>query len=64
MAIKGQALVDFVAEFTYDVALELEKDIPEIETQEQHYSNEDLARWKLFMDESSNQHSCGTRLIL
>ena len=44
MAIKGQALVDFVAEFTYDVAPDPEKDIPEVKTQEQHYLDEDLAR--------------------
>ena len=64
MAIKGQALADFVAEFTYDIVSELEKDIPDVETQEQHYSDDDLARWKLFMDGSSNHHDCGTRLIL
>ena len=64
LAIKGRALVDFVTEFTYDIALEPEKGIPEAETLEQPNSDEDLARWKLFVDESSNQHGCGSRLIL
>ena len=31
MAIKGHALADFVAEFTYDIALDLEKVLPEVE---------------------------------
>ena len=62
--MKGQALADFVAEFTYDIALEFEKDLPEIETSEHPNSNEDLAKWKLFVDGSSNQHGCGVGLIL
>ena len=35
---------DFVAEFTYDIALESERNIPEVETPEQPNSDEDLAR--------------------
>ena len=64
MAIKGQTLADFMAEFTYDITLEPETDIPEVEIQEQHYLDEDLARWKLFIDGSSNQHNCDVGLIL
>ena len=37
-------MTDFVTEFTYDVAPELEKNIPEVKTPEQHNSDEDLAR--------------------
>ena len=54
MAIKGQALANFVVEFTYDITQELEKGLLEVETLEQPNSNEDPARWKLFVDESSN----------
>ena len=63
MAIKGQALPDFVAEFTYDVALESEKGLPEVETPE-HSNSNDPSKWKLFVDRSSNQHGCGAGLIL
>ena len=44
MAIKGQALANFVDKFTYDITPELEKGIPEIETLEQPNSDKDLAR--------------------
>ena len=56
MAIKAQALADFVDEFTYDVALEPEKNIPEMEIGQnpRQNSDEDLAKWKLFVDGSSN----------
>ena len=43
---------------------ELEKGIPEVETPEQPNSDEDLTKWKLFVDGSSNQHDCGAWLIL
>ena len=51
MAIKAQALTDFIVEFTHDVA---PKTKPRY----------DITRWKLFVDESSNQHDCGAGLIL
>ena len=63
MAIKGQALADFVAKFMYNVALESKKGLFEIEIPEQSNSD-DPSRWKLFVDESSNQHGCGMWLIL
>ena len=44
MVIKGQALANFVAEFTYDIAPKPEKGIPELETPEQLNLDEDLAR--------------------
>ncbi|GFZ08820.1 hypothetical protein Acr_20g0006280 [Actinidia rufa] len=61
---QGQALTDFVAESTYDIASEPEVILPEVETPEEQNSDEDLARWKLFVDGSSNQHGCGAWLIL
>ena len=54
MAIKGQALANFVAEFTYDIVPESEKGLLETKTPERPDSDEDLARWKLFVDGSSN----------
>ena len=35
MAIKAQALADFVAKFTHDVALEPEVTLPEVEAPEE-----------------------------
>ncbi|PSR86062.1 Ribonuclease [Actinidia chinensis var. chinensis] len=64
MAIKAQALTNFVVEFTYDVVPKPEENQPEVETLEGQNPDEDLAKWKLFVDRSSNQHGCGARLIL
>ena len=44
MAIKAQALADFIAEFTHDVALGPEVVLPEVETSEEQTLDEDLAR--------------------
>ena len=63
MAIKGQALTDFVAEFTYGVTRESKKGSSEIKTPEQ-FDSGDISIWKLFIDSSSNQHGCGVGLIL
>ncbi|GFS36358.1 hypothetical protein Acr_00g0045530 [Actinidia rufa] len=63
MAIKAQALVDFVVESTHESIPEPEATPPEMETTKEQ-SSDDLARWMLFVDESSNQHGCGTRLVL
>ena len=43
MAIKGQALANFVVEFTCDIAPKPEKSIPEVKTLEPPNSDEDLA---------------------
>ncbi|GFY96671.1 hypothetical protein Acr_11g0009770 [Actinidia rufa] len=61
MAIKAQALTDFIAKFTYDNAL-----TPKVKTSKERNQEEDddLARWKLFVDGSSNQHGCGAGLVL
>ena len=67
-AIKAQALDDFVAESTHEVNPEVlsEKKIPTLRSSEEDLSNsdEDLGRWMLFVDGSSNQHGCGARLVL
>ena len=59
MAIKTQALTDFIAEFTHNVTSERK-----VGTSEEQDQDEDLTRWKLFIDGSSNQHGCGMGLIL
>ena len=60
MAIKVQALADFIAEFTYNVVPDPKTEILE----EQKVEDSDITRWKLFMDGSSNQHGYGTDLVL
>ena len=61
MAIKAQALANFIAEFTYD-APKPEGSLPKMETVQN--PNDDLAKWKLFIDRSSNQHGCCVGPIL
>ncbi|GFZ18492.1 hypothetical protein Acr_27g0002310 [Actinidia rufa] len=63
MAIKAQALADFMAKFTHKTALEINVTLPK-EAPTKQNSDEDLAKWKLFVDESSNQHGCGAGLVL
>ena len=53
MAIKAQALADFIVEFTHDVASEPEMTLLEVEILEKQGLEDDLARWKLFVDGSS-----------
>ena len=64
MAIKTQALVDFIAEFTHDITLEPKMTLPEVETPGKQSKEDDLARWKLFVDGSSNQYGYGAKLVL
>ena len=45
MAIKSQSLVDFITEFTYGIALD-----PKMKTSKEHNKDDDLIRWKLFVD--------------
>ena len=59
MAIKAQALVDFTAKFMHDAASNFE-----VETHEEQDHDDGLARWKLFVDGSSNQHGYGAELVL
>ena len=49
IAIKVQALANFIAKFTHDDAPDLE-----VKTHEKENKVDDLARWKLFVDGSSN----------
>ena len=65
MAIKAQALAVFIAEFTYsDENDVLDLDVELAKGGEAKEKSGDTTRWKLFMDESSNHHSCGADLIL
>ena len=59
ITIKAQALVDFIAKFTYGVPLE-----PKVEAPGEQDQVDDLAKWKLYVDGSSNQHGCGVGLVL
>ena len=54
MVIKAQVLADFIAKFIHDVALEPEITLPEVETLEEQNPDEDLTKWKLFVERSSN----------
>ena len=63
MVIKAQALGDFIDEFTHDVTPEPEV-LSKKEALEKQNQDEDLAKWKLFVDGSSNQHGCGVGLVL
>ena len=56
-AIKGQALVDFIAECTGIV------DIPD-QQERVTGQREDLPTWQLFVDGSSNEHHSGAGIIL
>ena len=64
MAIKAQALADFVVEFTHEATPKPEVTISEVETPQKQNLDGNLAKWKLFADGSSNQHGCGARLVL
>ncbi|GFZ06618.1 hypothetical protein Acr_18g0007880 [Actinidia rufa] len=59
MAIKAQALADFISKFTYDAT-----SYPEVEGPKEQDQGDGLARWKLFEDGLSNQHGCGAGLVL
>ena len=63
MAIKAQALANFVAESTHEATPEPDMVLPEKEIPTLRSSNENLGKWMLFVDGSSNQHGCGARLV-
>ncbi|GFZ02291.1 hypothetical protein Acr_15g0008990 [Actinidia rufa] len=54
-----KALADFIVESTHERTPEPEVAPPEMETPKEQSSEKDLACWELFVDGSSNQHSCG-----
>ena len=58
MAIKVQTLANFIVEFTHDITLNLEVEIPKDQNQD-----DDITRWKHFVDGSSNQHGYGANGI-
>ena len=51
MAIKGQALVDFIAEFTFP-------------SEEDRDGQKEPPKWRLFVDGSSNENGSGAGLML
>ncbi|GFS34938.1 hypothetical protein Acr_00g0036840 [Actinidia rufa] len=64
MTIKAQVLADFIAEFTYDIIPDPERILPKVKTLKKPIQKDDLARWKLSVDGSSNQYGCGAVLVL
>ena len=48
----------------HDVTPEFEITLSEVEILEKKNQEDDIARWKLFMDGSSNQYGCGAGLVL
>ncbi|GFZ07006.1 hypothetical protein Acr_18g0011760 [Actinidia rufa] len=64
VAIKGQALADFIIESTHESTPEPEVAPPEMETPKEQSSEKDLTRWELFVDGSSNHHGCGAGLVI
>ena len=64
MEIKSQALADFIVEFTHDVALELEVTRPEVGAPKKQDHEDDLSKWKIFVDGSSNQHGYSAGFVL
>ena len=57
--IKGQALADFIAEFTYRDSSE-----EQVELGGQVKSEKHLVLWKVFMDGSSTEEGAGARIVL
>ncbi|GFY88878.1 hypothetical protein Acr_06g0008180 [Actinidia rufa] len=64
LAIKAQALADFIVESTHEGTPEIEITPHEMETPKEQSSENDLARWILFVDGSSNQHGYGAGLVI
>ncbi|GFZ06762.1 hypothetical protein Acr_18g0009320 [Actinidia rufa] len=61
MAIKAQALADFIVESTHEGTPQPETAPLETEISEEPTPKKDLAHWILFVDGFSNQHGCGAR---
>ncbi|GFS37978.1 hypothetical protein Acr_00g0055000 [Actinidia rufa] len=64
MAIKAQALADFIVESTHKGTPQPEIAPPEMEISDEPTPEKDLAHWILFVDGSSNQHGCGAGLVI
>ncbi|GFS41152.1 hypothetical protein Acr_00g0072680 [Actinidia rufa] len=63
MAIKAKALANFVAKLTHDVP-EPRVIPPKVVASKEQDPDEDLTKWKLFLDGSFNQHGYGAGLVL
>ena len=65
MAIKGQALADFIAEFTYPVEVNAQEKQALVEAEAAEKTSEPSGPvWKLFVDGSSNAQGSGAGLVL
>ncbi|GFS40591.1 hypothetical protein Acr_00g0069450 [Actinidia rufa] len=64
MAIKAQALADFIVKSTHEGTPQPEIVHPENEISKEPTPEKDLAHWILFVDGSSNQHGCGAGLVI
>ena len=65
MAIKSQALADFIVEFTFFEEDEtLDTNVELAREGEAKEKGGDTTRWKLFINGSSNHNSCGAGLII
>ena len=77
MAIKGQAITDFIVEFTYSDAIEVAGTIVNVEATkgvetgkgktpatESKNSDKDSEQWTLYMDSSSNKNGSGVDMML
>ena len=64
-AIKGQALADFIAEFTYPVEVNTQERQALVDTEAAEKTDEPNGLvWKLFVDGSSNAQGSGAGLVL
>ncbi|GFZ06814.1 hypothetical protein Acr_18g0009840 [Actinidia rufa] len=63
IAIKAQALADFIVESTHEGTPQPET-VPEMEISEEPTPEKNLAHWILFVDGSSNQHGRGAGLVI
>ncbi|GFS45359.1 hypothetical protein Acr_00g0095760 [Actinidia rufa] len=64
MAIKAQALADFIVKSTHEGTPQPETFPLENEISKEPTPKKDLAHWILFVDGSSNQHGCGAGLVI
>ncbi|KAM2724870.1 hypothetical protein EV1_027643 [Malus domestica] len=63
-AEKGQAVADFVADFTYHVDIvSMPKEVVSLPSKAQKIEPTTLS-WSLYVDGSSNQQGCGAGLVL
>ncbi|KAM1863101.1 hypothetical protein ACFX14_003489 [Malus domestica] len=62
-AEKGQAVADFIADFTYPIDIvSTPKEVVSLPLEAQKIKPTTLS-WSIYVDGSSNQHGCGARLV-